>query len=193
MKTITVYGAASNSVDPTFYDAARQLGAIIARNGYACANGGGKMGLMGAANDGALSVDGGQAIGVLPRFMAERGWAHPGLTRVEVVDTMRDRKRRMMELAEGVGVIAMPGGIGTFEELFEALTQRQLGLWRGNIVLLNTNGFYDKLIDVMRQATADHFMRQDHLDLLFSVADTPQAAFDMVTAPILDHDFTRKF
>ena len=187
---ITVYGAASNTIAPEYFQAAETLGAEIAKAGAAVVNGGGKMGLMGASIDGALKA-GGTAIGVLPEFMAARGWGHPGLTRTEIVAGMRERKAMMMELADGI--IAMPGGIGTFEEIFEALTQKQLGLWHGNIVFYNTLGFWNPIIEMMRNATAGHFMRQDHFDLLFTVTDDPAEAVRTALTPPIEHDFTRKF
>lgn len=190
MKAITVYGAASNCLAPEYYEAARQLGAEIARRGFAVVNGGGKMGLMAASIEGALDA-GGEAIGILPEFMAARGWGHDRLTETVIVPDMRARKARMMELAHGI--VCMPGGIGTFEEIFEAMTQKQLNLWHGNIVFLNTLGYYDGMIETMRKATEGGFMRQDHFDLLFTVTADPAEAAALACAADDGHNFSPRF
>lgn len=190
MKAITVYGAASNSIAQCYFEAARAVGAEAARRGVAVVNGGGSMGLMGAVSDGALEA-GGEAIGVIPRFMEERGWGHPGLTRLEVTESMHERKKLMADLA--MGVVALPGGIGTFDELFEILTWRQLGLFTGNIVLLNINNYFDPLIALMRHATEEHFMQPDHFTGTFTITTDPAEAVSIASTPAEPHTFSRKF
>ena len=189
-KGIAVYGAASNSIDKTYFTAARAVGAELARRGRTVVNGGGSMGLMGATIDGALSA-GGKATGVIPRFMKERGWDHPALTECIVVQTMHQRKKTMADLS--MGVIALPGGIGTFEEVMEIMTWRQLGLFNGNIVLLDTNGFYRPLVELLRHATEGGFMRPDHFEHLFTMTAEPAEAVTIACTPPLHHDFSRKF
>lgn len=189
-KAITVYGASSSHIDPSYFEAARQVGAAIARRGFAVVNGGGSMGLMGASIDGALA-EGGRAIGILPEFMMARGWGHPKLTRTEVVADMHERKKRMAELA--TGVIALPGGMGTYEELFEIMTARQLGLFTGNIVLLNTNGYYDPLLALLRHTYEQHFMNEDHFRQIITVTADPEEAVRIAATPAQPHTYSLKF
>lgn len=153
-KAITVYCASSADIDEKYFSAARHLGALIARAGFAVVNGGGRQGLMAAVSDGALAA-GGQAIGVIPRFMVDNGFCHPGLSRTIVTADMHERKRTMAELS--AGAIALPGGVGTFEELMEILTWQKLGLYHGPVAIFNQDGYYDPLIEMLRRASALHF------------------------------------
>src|SRR4249920_2119993 len=143
---ICVYAASSPQAAPEFLDAARKLGEILAENQCSIVYGGGSQGLMGAVADGALSR-GGQVIGILPKFMADLEWGHPGLTHLDLVEDMRERKHRL--LSDSDAVIALPGGCGTLEELSEAITLKRLGLYFNPIVLVNTNGFWDPLIRML--------------------------------------------
>ena len=156
-RVVAVYGSSSSEIAPTFAAAAFELGAMIARAGAGVVCGGGRAGLMQAVTDGALS-QGGHVAGVLPAFMMERNWNHPGLTETIVTDSMHSRKAEMLRRAGAV--VALPGGIGTFDELFEAMTWQQLGLWSGPIVILNTDGYYDPIIEQLAQSTANGFMRK---------------------------------
>jgi len=153
-KGITVYCASSTDIDEKYFSAARQIGALIAQAGYAVVNGGGRQGLMAAVSDGALAA-GGQAVGVIPRFMVDNGFCHPGLSRTIVTADMHERKRTMAELSSGA--IALPGGVGTFEELMEMLTWQKLGLYHGPVVIFNQDGFYDPLIEMLRRASELRF------------------------------------
>lgn len=166
---IAVYAGSSNKINPLYFEAAKAIGADIARRGLTTVNGGGSMGLMGATIDGAISANG-KTIGVLPQFMMDKGWAHPELTECLVVKDMHERKATMARLSRGV--IAIPGGIGTFEEITEMMTWRKLGLYHGNVVILNINGFYDPLLEMFRRAEDEGFMRQG----LVSVTDDPLEA-----------------
>lgn len=179
-RTITVYGASSSRLDPVFYDAARQIGREAAHRGIAVVNGGGRAGLMGAVNDGCLEA-GGTAIGILPRFMVERGWHHPGLSRMEVTETMHERKELMARLA--TGIIAMPGGVGTLDELMEIITWRQLGLFKGNIVILNTDGYWNELLAMLATAERRKFTRHAHSTKLWTVTDDPVKAVEIASNP----------
>lgn len=172
---ITVYGASSRVIDKKYFEAARQVGREIARAGLATINGGGSMGLMGATIDGALE-EGGKCIGVIPEFMHERGWAHGGLSDLRVTDSMHSRKALMAALARGV--IALPGGIGTFDELCEILTWRQLELYLGNIVILNLDGYYNPFLEMLDKADKEGFMRTAKNDF-YSVATTAEEAVRM--------------
>lgn len=177
---VTLYGASSDEVDPVFKDAARELGRLVARAGMPMVSGGGCMGLMGAAIEGAAGA-GGVTIGVLPAFMVERRWDHPRLSVTLPVADMHTRKAVMAALA--AGVVAMPGGIGTFDELFEIVTWRQLGLWHGRIVILDTAGYYRPLLDMLSQAESLGFMRRRGAtsEPLYHVASDPAEAMSVIT------------
>lgn len=187
--TIAVYCASSASLSPEYYEAARQTGRLIAENGAAVVNGGGKMGLMAATSDGALAA-GGTVTGVIPKFMTDNGWHHTGLSRLEIVESMHHRKKLMADMA--TAAIALPGGIGTFEELTEIITWRLLGLFDGNIVILNLGGYYDPLLAMFERAISENFMKADHRGL-WAVASTPEEAVRLALAPCNIHKFTQKF
>lgn len=175
-KVITVYGASSRRIDCRFIDAARHLGELIGRSGYTLVCGGGHTGVMGAAIDGVLS-EGGEAVGILPAFMVERKWQHPGLTRMVSTSTMHERKSRMVE--DACSIVACPGGVGTIEELMEIITWRKLGLWDGHIVILNVDGYYDPLLQMLHKGIEYDFMRSDDAGL-WHVAATPEEAVDYI-------------
>lgn len=179
LDAITVYGASSRRISSGYTDAAFATGEAIARAGRIPVCGGGQTGVMGAAIDGAISA-GGTTIGVLPQFMVDRQWQHPGLTHMIAMPDMHARKRAMATLS--TGVIACPGGVGTFEELMEIITWRKLHLWGGNVVILNTNGYYDPLIAMLGRAMEENFMRPDD-STLWSVARTPQEAVTLASRP----------
>lgn len=189
MKGITIYGASSPAIDPCYLDAARLTGQLLGEAGVDLICGGGRTGIMAAAIDGALSA-GGTATGVLPAFMIERNWQHPGLTRMEVTPDMHSRKELMASLSRGV--IAMPGGVGTLEELLEILTWRQLGLYDGNVVILNTRGYYDPLFDMLRRSIEQHFMNADHASLWIEAATPAEAVRVVLDTPVRHREFTQK-
>ena len=173
---IVVYGASSSDIDSRYYDFARATGREIARRGYRLVNGGGRAGLMGASIEGALEA-GGEVTGVLPDFMIERGWNHPRLTEMLSTASMHERKLTMARLSQGA--IALPGGVGTLDELFEIITWRQLGLYDGNVVIANVSGFYDLLLEHLRHTDNEHFMRAHGL---WQVATTPEEAVELAIA-----------
>lgn len=186
---VAVYCASSAQLDPAYYEAARSVGRLLALRGAAVVNGGGNMGLMGAVTDGALEA-GGTAIGVIPQFMVDNGWHHRSMSRLEIVGSMHERKALMASMA--TAAIALPGGIGTFEELTEIMTWRLLGLYHGNVVIFNHNGYYDPLLQMFERAIEGHFMKPDHRGLC-TVATTPEAAVEAaLTAPVVT-SFTQKF
>ena len=156
---VCVYAASSGRVDPIYLDAARALGVALARAGCTTVYGGGGQGLMGALADGALS-EGGAVIGIIPKFMADLEWGHPGVTTLQLVEDMRERKHRL--LTDSDAVIALPGGCGTLEELFEAITLKRLGLYFNPIVLLSVAGFYDGLQTFMQKVIDERFMNAEH-------------------------------
>jgi uncharacterized protein (TIGR00730 family) len=156
---ICVYAASSGKVDPAYVEAARLLGATLAKAGCTTVYGGGGQGLMGALADGALS-EGGEVIGIIPKFMVDLEWGHTGVTTLELVEDMRERKHRLLTGSDAV--IALPGGCGTLEELFEAITLKRLGLYFSPIVLLSVNGFYDGLQTFMEKVIDERFMNAEH-------------------------------
>ncbi|GAB2964778.1 TIGR00730 family Rossman fold protein [Hymenobacter coalescens] len=168
MKSIAVYCGSSAGLDARYRQHAAQVGETFARRGITLVYGGGNVGLMGAVADATMAA-GGEAIGVIPGFLRDKEVAHLGLTTLEVVDNMHQRKLRMAELAEGF--IAMPGGFGTLEELFEVLTWGQLGLHRKPVGLLNVAGFYDALIHLLDHMTEQGLLRPENRAQLL-VADT---------------------
>jgi uncharacterized protein (TIGR00730 family) len=163
---VLVFCASSGSCDPAFHAAAAQLGRSLARAGDTVVYGGGAVGSMGALANAALE-EGGRVIGIIPRFMREREWAHTGITDLRLVDDMQSRKRAMLDLADAI--VTLPGGSGTFEELFEALTAKRLGLFHKPIVILNQAGFYDPLFTLLRSSVDERFMSEVHLDMWQSV------------------------
>ena len=189
MKTVCVYCASSTKIDPAYTDAARTLGTLLGSRGIRVVNGAGNMGLMGAVSDAALAA-GGRVTGVIPRFMVEQGWHHTGLNELLVTESMHERKQTMLYLADAV--IALPGGCGTLEELLEAITWKQLGLYLNPIVILNLKGYYDPLLAMFDRAIGEHFMGVRHAGL-WQVARSPQEAVELaVSLPRWDASI-RKF
>lgn len=168
---VCVYCASSRTSHTSYRDAARRLGEVLAGAGITIVYGGGAAGSMGALADGALAA-GGRVVGILPRFMADLEWGHPGLTDLQLVEDLRTRKHVMLTLSQAA--IALPGGSGTLEELLEAITLKRLGLYLNPIVLVNTRGFFTPLIEVLRRAVDEHFMDPRHLSM-WQVVDTPEA------------------
>lgn len=181
--SVTVFCASSTQIDDCYFDAARQLGKLLAEKQVRIVNGAGSIGLMRAVSDAALEA-GGQVTGVIPQFMVEQGWHHPHLSELRVTRTMHERKQLMADLSNGI--IALPGGCGTLEELLEAITWKQLGLYVFPIVVLNVNGFFDNLFTLLDRAVDEHFMRPQHKGI-WQVASTPEEAVDMLyTTPLWD-------
>src|SRR5687768_1658287 len=167
---VCVYAASSAKVAPEFHAAARGLGDALARAGCSIVYGGGSQGLMGSLADGALA-HGGEVIGILPRFMADLEWGHPGLTQLDLVEDMRERKHRLLSGSDAV--VALPGGCGTLEELFEAITLKRLGLYFKPILLLNTRDYWTPLVRFMdEQVIAERFINPEHR-AMWQVVDEP--------------------
>jgi uncharacterized protein (TIGR00730 family) len=164
---ICVYCASSEHVDRSYHDAATLLGRTLAEANCTLVYGGGAVGLMGSLANGALAA-GGYVIGIIPRFMTEVEWQHPGVANLEVVEDMRERKHRLLTGSDAV--VALPGGCGTLEELFEAMTLKRLALYLKPIVLLDTNGFYAPLERFLEQTIEQRFMNPQHRALWTRVA-----------------------
>ncbi len=163
MKRITVFCGSSLGSDDIYKTQAMLVGHSLAKNNIELVYGGAKIGLMGAVADGVLNK-GGKVIGVLPVFLKSKEIAHEQLTELILVDTMHERKTRMNDLCDGV--IALPGGFGTLEELFEMLTWAQLGLHKKPIGILNVNGFYDALMDLIQTMVDKGFLKQINQQML---------------------------
>jgi hypothetical protein len=168
MKSITVFCGSSSGLQEVYLEKAKEVGKVLAQRGIQVIYGGAKVGLMGAAADAALA-EGGTVIGVLPYFLRSKEIAHTGLTELILVDSMHDRKTKMHELSDGV--IALPGGFGTLEELFEMLTWSQLGLHRKPIGLLSVNGFYDPLNLLLQKMVAEGFLKAVNYNMLLMSSD----------------------
>jgi uncharacterized protein (TIGR00730 family) len=168
MKRVCIYCGSSPGSLPEYSAAARQCGAVLAAHELAVVYGGGNIGLMGVVADGALAA-GGEVIGVIPRSMIARELAHERLTSLIPVDSMHERKQKMADLADAF--IALPGGIGTMEELFEAFTWLQLDLHRKPVGLLNVCGFYTPLLEFLTHMERQRFLKPAHLKTLFVEED----------------------
>ncbi len=167
MKAITVFCGYRSGYEPAFVDSARALGEELAKRDIALVYGGGGSGMMGAVADAAIDA-GARVVGVIPRFMADRGDGHPRLTHMELVDTMHERKARMAELADAF--VALPGGLGTLDELMEVLTWAQLGIHSRPIGLVNTNGYFDALLRFLDEGVRAGFIARNDRRILMADA-----------------------
>lgn len=175
-KAITIYCSSSSVVAPIYFEAARELGRLMARSGALLVYGGTHVGLMGAVSA-AVREEDGYTVGVIPATLRQLGLANEHLSELIVTDGMRERKAQMELKADAF--IALPGGYGTLEEFFEIVTNKQLGFHNKAIVLLNTNGYYDPLLEQLKRAIDEEFMKLGSLDL-FHIAPTPQDALDYI-------------
>lgn len=174
-KGIVVYCASSSHIDDIYKAAARETGRLLAEAGLPLVNGGGDTGLMGECINGAVGA-GGTTIGVIPQFMADRGWESKKLTRCIVTPDMHSRKSTMASLS--IGAIALAGGIGTLDELAEIMTWNQLRIYNHPVVIVNTAGYYNPLLEMFDQMKRQGFMRDDRN--LAVVVDTPREAVDLI-------------
>ena len=182
MKSITVFCGSSFGTEEIYKEQALLLGQTLAKQNIKLIYGGANVGLMGAVADGVLNA-GGEAIGVLPNFLRSKEIAHLGLTELIFVESMHERKTKMNDLCEGV--IALPGGFGTLEELFEMLTWAQLGLHKKPIAILNINGFYDSLIELTKTMVEKGLLKDVNQKMLL-VSDNIDDLLDQMknyTAP----------
>lgn len=189
INSVCVYCASSSKIKPSYFEAARKLGRLLAEKEIECICGAGRKGLMGTLTEEVLN-NGGAVKGIIPRFMYEEGWYHPEISDLILTESMHERKTMMAEKSDAV--IAMPGGCGTMEELLEIITWKQLGLYFNPIVILNTEGYYDPLIQMLSQAIDETFMRPEHGDM-WMVARTPEEAIDLLMNADDWMDNPRKF
>lgn len=186
MKRVAVYCGSASPADPIYVDTARSVGRALAERGIGLVYGGGKLGLMGAVADGAIEA-GGEVIGVIPQALVRAEVAHLELSELHIVDTMHERKARFTELADGF--LNLPGGTGTMDELWEAMSWAQLGYHTDPIGLLNVAGYYDKLIDFWHHMGQVGFVRPQHqqmllvsddLDVLLTLMDAHEPAVPII-------------
>ena len=176
IKRVAAYDASSSQVSSEYIDAAAELGRTLAAEGIEIVYGAGKVGLMGALADAALdAVE--KVTCVIPQFMVDNGWCREKLTNLIVTPDMHTRKEKIVSLADAT--IALPGGVGTLEELMEIITWKQLGLYADPIVILNTRGYFNPLKEMLERAVEEKFMREIHRNL-WSIADTPRQAADLI-------------
>jgi uncharacterized protein (TIGR00730 family) len=176
-RAVCVYCASSRTSHPEYREAAFRLGVVLADRGLEVVYGGGARGSMGALADGALSK-GGRVLGILPRFMADLEWGHSGLSELELVEDMRIRKHLMLTRSQAA--VALPGGSGTLEELLEAITLKRLGLYLNPILLVNTRGFFNPLVDLLGHAIEENFMDERHAQM-WEVVDEPEEVPDALS------------
>ncbi|HEU5451212.1 MAG TPA: TIGR00730 family Rossman fold protein [Terriglobales bacterium] len=180
LRRVCAYCASSAAADAAYYRAAERLGEELASAGVTIVYGGGAKGSMGALASGALAR-GGRVIGILPRFMQDLEWGHRGLTQLMLVENMRERKHLM--LTDSDAVIALPGGCGTLEELLEAITLKRLGIYLKPIVMLNTRGFFDPLLELLRHCVRERFMNPEHEQMWTAVDEPEQVIAAIRNAP----------
>jgi len=173
---ISVFAASSSKIPSLYFSVASELGKIIAKHGHDIVFGGGGIGLMGSLADSAMA-HGAEVTGVIPEFMVKNGWGHKGINHNIVTEDMNSRKKKIFEISDAI--ISLPGGVGTLEELSEAITLKQLGLFTGPIVILNANGFYNSLLAYFEELVSHNFMREEHKNIWY-VAGTPEEALDYI-------------
>ncbi len=180
IQRVCVYCASSERAPAIYHEAAARLGKHLAGNGLTVVYGGGALGSMGRLAEGALAA-GGRVIGVLPHFMNELEWGHKGLTELQLVDDLHQRKRTMLEMADAV--VALPGGSGTLDELFEAISLKRLGVFLGPIVLINVNGYFEPCLQMLAQCISNRFMDERHSEMWSVVAEPEAAVPALLSAP----------
>ncbi|MCM1077060.1 MAG: TIGR00730 family Rossman fold protein [Bacteroides sp.] len=172
---VVVYCASSSEIDSRYLEVARRMGELIADSGLTLVCGGGAGGMMATAIEGAIAR-GGEAVGVLPHFMIEKKWNHPQLTCCIDTESMHHRKMTMASMARAA--VALPGGIGTLDELAEIMTWHQLGLFKGPVIIVNTDGFYDDLVALFESMRSKGFMRGGIIPA--TVVATPSEAIAII-------------
>ncbi len=169
IRRVCVYCASSSRVDPAYFEACRDLAALLVQHNCEVVYGGGGVGLMGTLADTVLEL-GGRITGIMPEFMKQVEWEHKGLSSINLVQDMHARKKLFLDGTDAV--IALPGGCGTMEELLEVLTWKRLGLFNKPIIIVNTNGYYDHLLAMLEKSIEDQFMAPIHRTM-YAVASVP--------------------
>lgn len=175
---LCVFCGSSPGANPAYREAAETLGRTLANRGWGLVYGGGKVGIMGAVADATLAA-GGEVIGVIPQALMQKELGHTGITKLEVVGSMHERKKRMADLADGF--VALPGGLGTLEEIFETLTWAQLGIHSKPCAFLNVEGYYNSLLEFLDRSVEERFVRAAHREMIL-VDNSPTALLDRIEA-----------
>ncbi len=174
--TICVFASSSSRIDNKYATEATLLGMLLAKANMDVIYGGGGIGLMGCLADAVIS-NGGKITGVIPSFMIDEGWDHASVTDMIVTSDMGERKKTMFSRADAV--VALPGGVGTLEELTEAMTLKQLGIYKGPIIILNTLNFYSSFIDFLEHMITGHFLRYEHKGM-WEITSTPEEVINLL-------------
>jgi len=174
---VCVFAASSSRIDDAYKKAASELGTVFAREGINAVFGGGGIGLMGLFAD-AMLADGGKITGVIPGFMMKEGWGHDGVSDMIVTEDMSDRKKTIFAMSDAA--VALPGGVGTLEELTEVITLKQLGQFNKPIIIINVNGFYDHLIEFFEHMFRGNFIRLEHKDI-WQIVTTAEEVVPAIT------------
>ena len=185
MKKICVYCASSAKIDKVYFEATEQLAKLFVNQNIEVVFGGGAGGLMGKLAD-TIIENGGKIKGIMPKFMKEIEWAHKGVTDFEFTETMHERKTKYLEHIDGL--VALPGGSGTLEELMEAITLKRLGLFTKPIIILNTNNFYEPLKDMLNKCVSENFMHEKHLKMWTFVNEPEDVIYALKNAPDWNED-----
>ncbi len=189
IQKVCVYCSSSSKVDSSYKEVAKQLGKLLAEKRYELVYGAGSVGLMGILADAVLD-NGGKVTGVIPQFMVDVEWHHKGISTTILTDTMHERKEKMADLADAF--VSLPGGVGTLEELLEIITWKQLGIHSKPIIIVNSNGYYNKLIEMMQHAADNLFIRPEHLGI-WQVVETPEQIFNALLNNKEIHEDMRNF
>ena len=176
IKFVTIYAAASSKISSGYFEAAKDLGKRLAEHSITCINGGGIKGLMAAVTDAVLE-NGGNVCGVIPQFMYDKGWIHHAIQEVIITPDMHTRKQTMADKSDAC--IALPGGVGTLEELLEIIAWKHLGLYSKPVVILNVDGYYDHLLAMLDKANRENFIHTQ-IAKVYQVAATPDEALDLI-------------
>jgi uncharacterized protein (TIGR00730 family) len=166
---VCIFASSSSRINSEYVDAASELGVLLSRAGIEVIYGGGGIGLMGKLAD-TIIENQGTITGVIPSFMKDQGWGHSDVNKMIITSDMGERKKQMFAMADAI--VALPGGVGTLEELTEAITLKQLGLFRGPVIILNTLNFYKSLIEFFEHMVSQSFLRYEHKSI-WEIADTP--------------------
>jgi hypothetical protein len=167
---VCIFASSSSRINRIYADAASELGVLLSRAGIDVVYGGGGIGLMGKIAD-TIIENNGTITGVIPSFMKDQGWDHSNVNEMIITSDMGERKKQMFAMADAI--VALPGGVGTLEELTEAITLKQLGLFRGPVIILNTLNFYKSLIDFFEHMVSEYFLRNEH-KTIWNIARTPE-------------------
>jgi uncharacterized protein (TIGR00730 family) len=188
IKRVCVYCASSNQIDKVYFDAAETLAVELVKHGVTVVYGGGANGLMGRLATTALAI-GGHVVGIMPHFMREVEWAHKQVTEFHFVGDMHERKKKFLENVDAL--VALPGGVGTLEELLEAITLKKLGLFTKPIIVVNTNNYYEPLLRMLDRTVEEGFMGERHRAMWSVVTDAKDVIAAIQNAPRWDEDAIR--